>query len=435
MAENMEPSVQCLENHVAVRIDDFIVILSLMEHGDVPGEKVLEIWRYNLWTEQWRQCPTIYGKHLPSTTGRTGQHAVPIESVIYMYCQCFTYCGKLMIWKLTRCSDHSFGLSTIYMEGKSKMPSPRCSQCVWEYDDKMLIFGGYGPSPTGFLVDHGFFFRYGSLWLNNQLCSNNPSSQTWQNVQCSGDVPEPQMYASVARIQNKVWLYGGSIGPSNIAFYEHKNFYEMNMTNLSWTRIDTNTPFPKPMLNSPLPLAPATANEIVLFTGPIGFRHPSSWILDVHTHTWKQYRVSENYYSHGHTGTTGLQSSVLILGGYAKTAQRLAYRPVFSVMLEPKSLQQVAMRIIYRNRRRLPWKSLPAVLRRKMRWIKVPWAISLTRKNDGHCNGHHILMSDPQSDPIIKHLWIKFEKTTFVSCVLSVSYIFTWRSLEFGFRM
>ena len=352
---------------MAVRLMDCIVVVS----SNVQG-----IWSYNLWTETWRKCTASKEEQIPSPKDQCG---VVIQSEIYFF---GGYNSHHMLWKLTKSLDGSFEWNIIDTGDITKIPSPRDGHCGWQYDNKMWIFGGTGLSPVHYLNDHGDFImwsqrqqRQQKIGWNNQLHCFDPSIQTWQNLECFGDVPSPRAFASAAIIMDTVWLYGGTT-----SIYRNSSFaavtpfedglFQLNMSTLAWTRIETNTPRPEAIGAG---LTPITENQLILYGGSI----ESIQILDVGSYTWRRPSVLQRDLSpqldYHHTSIiSGLECNVTIIGIFpdATCSHKLSRRHSFSlsksVMLEPKGLQQLAMKIIYENKKELPWKRLPETLKRKM---------------------------------------------------------------------
>ena len=310
----------------------------------ISGDKIHEIWTYNLWTERWRE--NIIPEDLPSTAGCCG---VAIKSDIYMFGGHGLSC---MFWKLISV-EGVFQWNNISMKS-AKIPSPRSNPCGWEYGEKVWIFGGFGELPSGYLNDHGCFA--GGMWpkQNNQLFYYDPSISVWNNVQNTGEVPSPRSSASTAIVGHKVWLYGGVTGDD---FDQLDDLYELNMVPLSWTRIKANVP--RPGAGCASSLTSLTATQLLYGGSP---EYKSLWILDVESYTWSQYPGS--FGQGGHSGTTGLHNEVIILGGFSLHGH--TFQPSLFVRLGPKLLQQLAVGVIYENREALPWKSLPPKLTHKM---------------------------------------------------------------------
>ena len=384
MAGMTKPSGTFMLGHVAVRWKDCIVVFSQTNSH--------EIWMYNLWAEQWTKYTLPQGK-CPVPV-KYGQRGVEIESEIYMFggfdeqnmlwklkCQrrwCSSKQPRLLPcrlrfkprdehtgssvsylkWKSSvahprksrtnscpttrlkrereRSSKYSLVWKTIKTKDRTKTPSPRAFHCAWKYDEKMWIFGGYGDPPIGYLNDYGDFTRFDSNeFFNNQLLSYDPFIETWTNVRSFGDVPAPRAYASSAIINSKVYLHGGG-DPYDVPYRDH--LYELDMQSFIWTRIETTGLRPNGQDNASL--TPATFNQLV-FYGKIGFQEDFTRIFDVQSHTWKKHLIKKTGKDWGHTGTTGLHGSAIILGEFYQSDNQ-AYDPVITVRIEPKSLQQLA---------------------------------------------------------------------------------------------
>ena len=366
MAHNVdEPCTECLNNHVAVRMKDCIVVVS-------SSSNFHEIWKYNLWMERWQYCSITKPTQLPSTKG---QYGVAIGSVIYLLSSGISSEGDLsrnrlrqcksMLCKLTETGDNSFEWNTIDIENRTKMPSPRYGYCCWKHGNKMWIFGGEGESPADYLNDYGdfladgwdsWFLGWDSGW-NNQLLCFNPSTQTWINLACSGDVPSPRSYAAAAVMQDKMWLYGGFSRGRII-----DDLHELNMHSFEWTQIGKITPICRAFSPS---LTQITSTKLVLYSR--SFKTKSLRIFDVESYSWRPLTRSATMRrcrcEHHSTITTGLNSDAILLGAHIGSCTK----PIFSVMLEPKSLQHLALRTIYEHRYVLPWRnSLPPSLKRNM---------------------------------------------------------------------
>ena len=350
MANDTEPSD--LQEHVAVRLKDCIVVLT--EDG---------IWTYSLWTEKWRTYNIRHtGSSLPTTSHHCG---VAFRSDAYMYGG-FDFTN--MLWKLTRKPNGSFGWSTINMgKDPKRVPSPRTGHCGWEHGGKLWFFGGHGRKPEAFLNDHGDFTN-SQFVRNNQLFSYEPSTRTWENVKCSGDVLSPRSAASAAKLKDKVWLHGGIDGSE----CSTDDLYELDMYSLTWTEIDTG--MTKPGCRAFSSLVPIAGSQLVLHGGwALGNSAATdcslTWILDLHSYSWRKHPVSESYYRQDHSGITGLNNDAIILGGYVKPRNNRSsstYSTIFSVRLQPKTLQQLAMKIIFVNIATLSLKGLPTQLNHKI---------------------------------------------------------------------
>ena len=127
----------------------------------------------------------------------------------------------------------------------------------------------------------------------------------------------------------------------------------------TWTKI--NTYISRPELYTPL-LTATTTDQLVL-KGQSDDVPSTSWILDTKLNKWEQLPVSTECDPACHLlYTTGLNNDVVLVCDPVCECNKL----ISSVMLGPRSLQQLAMRTIYGYRQELPWKSLPTTFISKL---------------------------------------------------------------------
>ena len=144
--------------------------------------------------------------------------------------------------------------------------------------------------------------------------------------------------------------------------------YELNMHSLVWAQIQSDHPKPHGRFYCTLNVI---SDGMLLLRGG-GAKNSSvfvygtlddTWILDLQTQKWKLFTSANNHSCECHTGTTGLNGCVVIIGGRKALSEiSSVYTTTFHVKLEPKSLQQVAMQTVYAHRTQLPWKNLPKKL-------------------------------------------------------------------------
>ena len=268
------------------------------------------------------------------------------------------------MWTLTRISDGSFAWDEIVTTSNKDAPSPRCFYTGWEYSGNLWIFGGYGLSPVGYLNECGDFDA--STFRNNQLLCFNSSCNEWTNPECTGPVPSPRECYASAILGHKVWLYGGLNGGN----HEIDELLELSMHSLSWTQIQINEP--KPQELSCCTLNVILESTLVLHGGAqkVNGRNytyktlSDTWILNLSTQTWRQYKSMEDHSRDSHEGITGLNDCVVITGGVKDPQENYDdYATIFHVMLAPKSLQQLAMQSVFQHRNVLPWTCLPNKLK------------------------------------------------------------------------
>ena len=143
------------------------------------------------------------------------------------------------------------------------------------------------------------------------------------------------------------------------------------MHSLVWTQIQTADP--KPRGHYLCTLNVISDDVLVLHDGAEKSHLKEykvvndTWILDLKTQKWRLYTSANDHCRGFHTGTTGLNGCVVIIGGRKDQHDRSnVYTTTFHVKLEPKSLQQVAMQTIFAHWTQLPWKDLPKKLREKL---------------------------------------------------------------------
>ena len=314
------------------------------------------IWRYNLYTEKWRNYVIPNTRNAP----KSFQNAVAVT----IFGTTYTFGGDDAcpidemneLWTLETTKRGGFTWSHIKPQCKEQSPSPRSSHTGWEYEGKLWIFGGLGPSPEGYLYYSGDIVSITpSLKLNNQLLCYNPNTQKWTNPQCFGNVPSPRSSHATTVIKKQVWLYGGRDAGQHI-----NDIFELTMHSLTWTQIHPIQPHPQ--ANHACTLT-AVADQLVLHGGcnRVGQYVGDTWIMDLQSHSWRLHTSGKDHSRGRHTVSSGLNSSVIILGG-DKDFFDQQYNTIFHVTLEPKPLQQLAIQIIHKHQAALPLEFLPVKL-------------------------------------------------------------------------
>ena len=128
---------------------------------------------------------------------------------------------------------------------------------------------------------------------------------------------------------------------------------------LTWTQIQTGKPKPRGLTFCSLNAL--TDNMLVLHGGKTITNHlfSDTWIMDVPSLTWRKHSVTKDNPWSNHTGSIGINNDVIIIGGivgFAGANISAVHKDTFHVMLEPKSLQQLALQIVHKLQAELPWK-------------------------------------------------------------------------------
>ena len=345
--------------HSAVHLDNCVIVIGGRWKDDkMPSTRV--IWIYNLYTEEW----TDYAipKEVINKGGAPDPFhaavAVAVNGTIYTFGGTENTNRKIRnaLWTLSKAKTGCFTWSSIRSQHDKASPSPRREHTGWEYAGKLWVFGGCEPSPETYLNDHGDVIRYGYYGyysMNNQILCFDPNSQKWTNPQCCGTVPAPRLSCASTIIKHKVWLFGG-----HDQFHTfHDDLFELTMHSLTWTHIHCVQPCPQAGANCTL--TAATNNHLVLHGGYGATCFCDTWILDLTSHSWRQYKSRKDHFRRGHTGSLGLNNNVIIIGGCQGGFDYKSCNKVFYVMLEAKSLQQLAARTVYKYQDEINWNCLP----------------------------------------------------------------------------
>ena len=356
--ENMTNEIKYPKGyHCAVHLDNYLIIFG-GHFQKIEGilhkfESTRIIRMYNLYTEQWKE------HIIPDTSDApppfSGAVAAAIDGSIYTFGGCDTNCAITNhdLWKLRRTKREGFTWSLAATQCKEKSPSPRVMHTGCGYAGKLWLFGGEGPSPEGYLNDHGDLIELqdGNVY-NNQLLCYDPYTCEWANPECFGDVPLPDLCHGGTIIKDKVWCTVDS------------NLFELTMHSLTWTRLKVEIGKYKEQNRSNYTLTATSDYQLIFHGGRYRYwAFSETWILDLTSHTWRLYTSGKDHGRYWNTGSSGLSNNVIIIGGFKDDGDTYkVYNEVSHVMLEPKCLQQLAIQIIYKHQDEIPWEILPSKL-------------------------------------------------------------------------
>ena len=351
-----EPEIRL--GHVAVRMNNSIIAFG-GKGKDHKNISLCKIWKYNVYTEQWRKHIVPAESAVPPAVKYACADAIGPD--IYMFGGVtYDFCaGQNDLWKLRRTSEGCFNWSKIEFPSSVKLPSPRYDHTGWEYAECLWIFGGRGCGrvmvPVAYLNDHGDFTNGEFHNFNNQLLCYNPLSHIWTNPECFGATPSPRCGHCTTVMMHQVYLYGGR----NDTRVRLNDLCELNMLTCTWTQIQTN--ILKPLACCDASLNAISDGQLVLHGGS-GLTCRDTWVLDLPSQTWVQHAVSSDYPCSCHAGFRGVNRCVIIIGGICGLFPHESECTTFYVRFEPKSLQQMAMQMIYEHQTALPWECLPPKL-------------------------------------------------------------------------
>ena len=168
-------------------------------------------------------------------------------------------------------------------------------------------------------------------------------------------VPEPRQGHAVTINQDNVWLFGGRTGYNR----NFDDLFELSMHSLTWTMIQTS--LIRPEGRDLCTLSMISDGKFLLHCGRDSTYKMLSetWMMDLTSSTWRRYRHFSDQPRIDHTATRGISETVVIAGGFS--LQEI-YQTTFHVSLEPKPLQQLALKIICKHQTALSWECLPPKL-------------------------------------------------------------------------
>ena len=360
--------------HVAVRLNHHILVIGGKWENYVPKFQ-REIWMYNLYIDRWQKYDLPQHEAAPPALDSACAVAVGAHAFMFGgideserketigFSKVLFYTNDL--WKLSKSADRCFVWSKIKARCASEEPSPRAFHAAWEYRGHLYIFGGAGPSLDDYLNEHGDFNEVGDYeWgFNNQLHCFNPSNETWESLVCSGSVPKPWAGHATTKIKESVWILGGRDFTSH-----YPEMFELNLYSLIWTEI--HSIHTDQLARSYSMLTAISDSQLLLHGGLNEDRDALSdtWIFEITSQTWSKYTANKDHPRHHHTITGGINrgNCVIVGGSYASISvdveKIIGYRTISHMLLEPISLQQLACRVIYKHKRKLPWDDLPPSL-------------------------------------------------------------------------
>ena len=325
--------------HVAVRLKRHVVIIGGYH---TPKDWELKqiyfstrtILAYDIINEHWHTFDTD-GVDYPH--GIAHAAAALVGSYIYIHSgSCMRQSDTNALWKL-KVHGGGFTWSLVHGKWQPNTPSPRWGHSAWEMYGMFWIFGGYGPVYDESLKDHGEFKECNAFYVNNQLHCFDPSKQEWTNVKSYGALPSPRWIPASTQIGNTLYLYGGDCDDGTF-----DDLHEFNMATLTWTQIENSLSKLHGVIAHKGPcfsLTAASNRHIILHKPKYG-----TWILDVTSMTWKQYKGAQGLFRNSYTATLSRYGTCLIFGGTCKTVN------MFTVTVAPRNLKEIALRTLHTHK-------------------------------------------------------------------------------------
>ncbi|XP_064622883.1 kelch domain-containing protein 2-like isoform X2 [Lineus longissimus] len=238
------PLARC--GHIACAVDRFMIIWGgyrvviwdeFMQEEYLPTH---EIWIYDTDTEIWFRKET-QGR---SPKGTSGAAATVVDNKLYI----FGGFSRSQNVNQIHCLDLKTlrWVNLVSECAQDFLPSPRDKHSVWDYKNKLYVFGGFGPPTYHYLSDHGQFeldasttyFSYVRGW-NNQILEYDIPTHSWKNPACSGMAPSPRAAMAVAKLDDRVVIFGGRNKEIRL-----NDLHYLDLDGMSWTQLTQNEPIP-----------------------------------------------------------------------------------------------------------------------------------------------------------------------------------------------
>ena len=138
------------------------------------------------------------------------------------------------------------------------------------------------------------------------------------------------------------------------------------MRSCTWTLVQTQQM--QPLAYSLCTMSIISDDKLIMHGGYITTveRSSDTWILDLETKAWKRSTLGADFPHSNHTSSRRINNSVVNIGGFQGingANQTTMYKTTFHILMEPKSLKQLAMQNICKHHTVLPWKCLPRKLK------------------------------------------------------------------------
>ena len=348
--------------HLAVCIGHCIIVFGGKRNHKAYSTHTFSM--YNLFTEEWKTHAITPGKFSGQRLHSACAVAIGADVVLlggHGSNHITTNYITNAVWKLSRNHKGEFSWSCMTSSVSLMKPSPRTCHTGWEYGEKLWMFGGVGTEVCDYLNDNGdFTWRGENEVYNNQLLCFDPCCAKWTNPQCSGNIPQPRAGHVSAILGGRVWLTGGfDQSHTRILF---NDLHQLDLDSLVWTKVQIFEPKPH---ERHISLTGIPHRDLLLHGS---FKRKGElvsqiWMFDLLSASWRQHAtaLSDECSRICHSVTLGI-NNVIVIGGHSRESIEPKPLDILHVMLEPKSLQQLAVKTIHQHKDILPWKVLPKSL-------------------------------------------------------------------------
>ncbi|CAB3979713.1 kelch domain-containing 2-like [Paramuricea clavata] len=240
------------------------------------------LWIYNVNTCTWKHvlC-TCYGE-MPN--GLSGACASRVGQTLYVFaghCMEFGHSNSLYSLDLVTYEWKNHSAESI----TGQPPLPRDKFGSWVIDNRIIYFGGFGPSPYSRYYHGPFVILEHMRGWNGQIAVLNINEDDlleWEYPCVKGDPPQPRAAHGMTRIGNKGFLFGG-----RHSVCRDNDLHCLDLQSFTWSgRLQVTGP--EPCGRSWHVFVTCGPKHILLHGGfdATNKELDDAWLLDVHSLTW-----------------------------------------------------------------------------------------------------------------------------------------------------
>lgn len=267
-------------------------------------------------------------------------------------------------------------------------PIPRDKFGCWVVENRIIYFGGYGPSLGQHFCEEFVIHEFMRGW-NGQIVVlqiNSDGSHEWQYPSVKGNAPHARAAHGMAKLQNKGYLFGG-----RHSICRDNDLHCFDLENYEWSgRLHITGP--EPCGRSWHIFVACGDNHMLLHGGFDATNHEleDAWLLDVRYLTWIQIdafvRMSSPRTRLWHSAcSTGNEGEVAIFGGCSGSlfeSQLTEHtNDLVFFHFSPQKLQRICEEAIVKSKRTLPRTLLSTLPRSIFRTLAARLNISQVNAN------------------------------------------------------
>ncbi|GFN85597.1 kelch domain-containing protein 2-like [Plakobranchus ocellatus] len=326
------------------------------------------LWNYNMDMDRWfRYKP--FGTAPPPMSGACCAVVWPFW---YIFCG---HGNAGQVNNIYRLNLLTCTWETVMPEGN--IVSPRDKLVSWVFEDRIYIFGGYGPCPYEYLWDKEEDIFTKEAWSeekgwNNQIAAFHLHAQCWQHVNTKGPKPLARAAHTAVRVGNAVYVFGGRHKGQRMG-----DLHCLNLLDFSWSG-ELCCLGEQPEGRSWHTMARLNKNQLVLMGG---FNTSEEvlddlWVLHIESLSWSVVKKNTGYPLLWHTACPNSQGDILIFGGCMNNildnhVDMAASSQIFTIRFEPFSLHRICLHILYKNLLSSQ-RDLLDLIKHHRKWLNLP---------------------------------------------------------------